>query len=373
METQGQEKKAFKDWWDLEAAEALGNQISGAMPGFDRKRFVRLATKGLADLEMSDRVKQFSVALRKTLPDSVPEAMCVLVGSLPAEMEDCESLTDGWLQWPVGQFILEYGVDYFEESMVAMIALTKRFSAEFAVRPFADRYPEITMHRLLDLTSDVNPHVRRWCSEGIRPRLPWGSKLRGLVEDPGPIWPILEALKDDEELYVRRSVANNLNDIAKDHPAAVVECCRKWMAEPTAEREWLVKRALRTLIKDGDASALEVVGYGRARGVELEFEIAPKAISVGESIEMEVSVGSSHRRSQNLMIDYVVHYVRKNGKTSEKVFKWKSLSILEGDSVTLTKRHSMRMTTIRALYVGRHRVEIQVNGERLAEAHFDLL
>ena len=150
--------------------------------------------------------------------------------------------------------------------MTAMIELTQRFSSEYAVRPFVERYPEATFKRLLALTDDPSPHVRRWCSEGTRPRLPWGAKLHHLVADPSPIWPILEALKDDDELYVRRSVANNLNDIGKDHAALVVERCQAWLEDGNAQRDWTVKHGLRSLVKDGDPGALAVMGYGPPSG-----------------------------------------------------------------------------------------------------------
>ena len=218
-------KKAFKDWFDREAAQMMASQIAGALPSFDKRKFVRVASSNLEQLGFHARVAQFSNALAATLPDDIPAALHILTESLPQAQQNCDQVTDGWLQWPVGKFIADQGLPYFDESFAAMIELTKRFSAEFAVRPFVEAESEKTFDRLLALTRDPNPHVRRWCSEGVRPLLPWGKKLRGLVDDPSPIWPILEELKDDEELYVRRSVANNLNDISKHHPDAVVAKC----------------------------------------------------------------------------------------------------------------------------------------------------
>lgn len=368
-----QEKKAFKDWWDEGAANALADQMVAAMSAFDRERFMVLATDGLKHLEMSDRIKQFSNALRATLPETIPEALVALLKSLPPAMADCESVSDGWLQWPLGQFILDYGVDHFEESMTAMRELTQRFSAEFAVRPFAERYPEKTMSRLLALTSDSSPHVRRWCSEGIRPRLPWGRKLRGLVDDPTPIWPILEELKDDEELYVRRSVANNLNDIAKDHPELVIACCQRWTKLKSIPVDWVIKHGLRTLIKDGNPDALSLVGFEPPRQLEASLRTSETSVAIGDPIGLSARLENGSSRPQKIMVDYVVHYVRKGGKSSQKVFKWKSLELPAKDSVELAKSHSMRVTTVRALYAGIHKVELQVNGKRIAEASFRLV
>ena len=367
------EKKAFKDWFDKEAVARMGAQISGAWSKFDQKKFERLALRDLNQLEFHGRVAQFSDALAAMLPDDIPEALAILTRSLPEALPDCEQVTDGWLQWPVGKFIADHGLPHFDESFSAMTELTKRFSAEFAVRPFVDTYPEKTFERLLSFTSDPNPHVRRWCSEGVRPRLPWGQKLRKLVGDPTPIWPILEALKDDEELYVRRSVANNLNDISKDHPDLVVARCRAWSKKKSAERQWIIKHGLRTLVKSGNTGALDVIGFGPPKKLSANLTIQPKRVSIGESVELSLELKSSFSKSQKAVIDYVVHYVRKGEKTSEKVFKWKTTELPPNETTSLTKKHSMRATTVRALYPGLHKIEVQINGVRLADSSFQLL
>ncbi len=367
------DKKAFKDWFDPAAAEALADQVASTAPSFDRSAFSRLATRDLENLEFNQRVRQFSDALRSTLPESIPETLAVLTESLPPPLPDCESVTDGWLQWPVGQFIADHGLDFFDESMAAMIELTQRLSSEFAVRPFVERYPEATFERLQELTRHPSAHVRRWCSEGTRPRLPWGKKLHFLVADPSPIWPILEALKDDAELYVRRSVANNLNDIAKDHPDLVVERCQAWSGDGGDPREWVIRHGLRTLIKNGDPAALAVVGFGPPERLRAELSASPASVEIGGEITLQARLDTTATRAQDLAVDYVVHYVRKNGKTSGKVFKWTTTQLPARGTITLEKRHPMRVTTVRKLYPGEHRVELQVNGVRVAETRFQLV
>ncbi len=366
------ERKPFKSWFDEDAARRLARQLAGAMPRFDQRRFVRLASRDLRELEFAARVQQFADAMAATLPESVPRALDVVTRSLPRPLPDCESVTDGWLQWPLGQFIADRGLDHVDASFAAMIELTQRFSAEFAVRPFVERHPREALSRLSALTAHESPHVRRWCSEGTRPRLPWGRRLDALVADPSPIWPILEALKDDEALYVRRSVANNLNDIAKDHPSAVVARCRAWSAGASAERAWTVRHALRSLVKGGDSAALAVVGYRRPRGLTATLRARPARVAIGGAVELIARLSSSASRGQHLMVDYGVHHVRQRGETSEKVFKWKTLRLAGGETRELTKRHAVRATTVRALYPGMHRVELQVNGVRIAEARFRL-
>ena len=255
------ERKAFKDWFDKEAVQRLADQISAVSSDFESSRFLRVASEGLEDLEFHDRVKHLSNSMRECLPDDIPTALDILTQSLPPAQQDCESVTDGWLQWPVGQWIADHGLNHFEMSMTAMIELTQRFSSEFAVRPFVEHHPDRVFAELLRLTEHENPHVRRWCSEGVRTRLPWGRKLHGLIEAPSLILPILENLKDDPELYVRRSVANNLNDIAKDHPELVIQICRDWKKEADENRSRLIRHALRTLVKDGNPDALAILGF----------------------------------------------------------------------------------------------------------------
>ncbi|BET67923.1 DNA alkylation repair protein [Opitutales bacterium ASA1] len=369
-----EERKPFKDWFDRAAAEALAAQVAAACPAFDRKRFVRDATRGLADLEFHGRVQRFSDALAAQLLPLAgsAEAVRILARSLPPILPDTESVTDGWRQWPLGQFIADHGVADVDASMEAMIELTQRFSSEFAVRPFIETHPQVVLARLLELTSHPSPHVRRWCSEGTRTRLPWGRRLDSLVRDPAPLWPILEALKDDPELYVRRSVANNLNDIAKDHPGLVVDRCRAWLRDATPERAWIVKRALRTLVKAGDPAALALFGVGAPERLRATLDVSPTRIAVGSEVALAATIANDCRKPQKLVIDYVVHYVRQRDKTSGKVFKWTTLDLAPGATVELRKRHPMRPTTIRALYPGEHRVDLQINGHALASGSFSL-
>ena len=364
-------RKAYKDYFDRQAAKSLGQQIAGVSKNLDQAKFVRFCVQDLKSLEFSDRVKQFSAAMRHVLPSSVPQALSILQRSLPAPLPDCEAVTDGWLQWPVGQFVADFGAEHFDESFSLMIELTQRFSSEFAVRPFVENQPEATFARLRALVDHESPHVRRWCSEGVRPRLPWGKKLNQLINDPSPILPILEALKDDEELYVRRSVANNLNDLAKDHADLVVQICRKWSKGKT-DRSWLIRHSLRSLIKQGDPRALEVVGFAIPDRICVECQVENNRVAIGDHLELTIRLTNVSESDQSLMVDYAIEYVRQNSKRSEKVFKWKTLTLSAGDSIRLCKRHSMRQTTVRRLYPGLHRAKIQVNGKRVAEAEFEL-
>lgn len=360
------ERKLFKDWFDKDAADMLAAQMILVMPQFPKAAFVKNATTGLARLEFAGRVNQFAGALKEALPSNIPEALSIIRESFPEPLPDCESVTDGWLQWPVGQFIADYGLGYFNESMQTMVELTQRFSAEFAVRPFVDKHQKKTLDYLKTLTKHPSPHVRRWCSEGIRTRLPWGIKLHGLIENPRPILSILEDLKDDNEPYVRRSVANNLNDIAKDHPDLVVARCRKWLGGRQPVRETLIKQALRSLIKDGNPAALSVLGFAPPQKLKCELSVSQSSVTIGDDVQLVAKIASQSDTSQSLIVDYVVHYVRKNGSQSAKVFKWKSIELSAGAVCAIKKKQSFKKTSVRELYAGDHRIDLQINGQLVA-------
>lgn len=366
------ERKRFKDWFDEEAARALAGQIGAIDKRFSNKKFIELATSGLQDLEFAGRVGQFADALAACLPDDVPQALGILRDSLPAPLPDCDAVMDGWLQWPVGQFIANRGIEHFEESMLTMIELTRRFSSEFAVRPFVEHRQKETISYLRDLTDHESAHVRRWCSEGVRTRLPWGKKLHRLIADPKPVLPILDALKDDHEVYVRRSVANNLNDLSKDHPELVIAQCGKWYRQDKPQRITLVKQALRGLIKAGDPAALTVIGFAPPEKIQARLSVAAREITLGGTIELTAEITSRALKMQPLLIDYVVHFVRKNKKQGAKVFKWRTLDLGTGDTAIITKKHSFKASTVRALYPGTHFIEMQINGVLVASTAVEL-
>lgn len=366
------ERKLHKHWFDKAAATAMANQVAAVYADFDQTTFKRHALKRINSLEFGDRVKQFSRALHATLPPSYTEAIKILVKSFPGETVNANSVTDGWLQWPIGKFIADYGTDQFHESMHAMVALTQQFSSEFAVRPFVIRYPEDTFHTLLKLTGHPSEHVRRWCSEGTRTRLPWGMKLHAAIESPAPVWRILNELMDDESLYVRRSVANNINDLSKDHPDQVLEYCARWKKKCRPHRDWIIKHGLRSLIKTGNPDALELIGFSTPQKIKTELSVSPTSVKTGGSVQLSATLANNSKKSQRIMIDYVVHFIRKNDMRNEKVFKWKTIELAAGESITVGKKQWMKQTTARTLYKGEHKIEIQINGQRLAESAFQL-
>lgn len=267
----------LKELLGAEAVDCLAHNLSSVYPQLAQEEFRRAALVGLEPLGILERGQHLARALRQALPEPYAAAIEILLASLTPALSRTDDLgLAGFFYLPHVCFVAEFGQestesrhgDSFEVSMQAQYELTKRFSAEFSIRPFLLRQQERTLARLLEWTSDPDPHVRRLCSEGTRPRLPWATRLPAFIADPGPVMPILEALKDDPDLYVRRSVANHLGDIAKNHPQCVFEICQCWLLTASKERRWLIRHALRHPAKKGDPIALRI--RAAARPVRLQ-------------------------------------------------------------------------------------------------------
>ena len=352
----------LKNAFHLALVERIASAIVRVEPAFSSRRFVTDATRGFDELELLDRGRQVAKALGEHLPQDYPRAIEVLIASLGPRLGQTEGNGMGpFFYLPHTMFVSDRGLDHFEPSMRAQYELTQRFTAEFSIRAFLERHPERTLSRLAEWAVDPSEHVRRLVSEGTRPRLPWAPRLRALQRDPAPIVPLLESLRDDPSEYVRRSVANNLNDIAKDHPAVTVGVCARWMRDAPAPREALVRHALRTLIKAGDRSALAVLGFGASRGLRVEAQITPKRVAIGEQTRVEVTVENPTRRRQRAVVDLAVDFV-KQSKTSRKVFKLRNVDLAAGESLTFGKNVSFAPMSTRTPYPGRHALSALVDG-----------
>ncbi len=373
--------EAFKNLINPGTVREIGAQLARAWPAFDRKRFERLALNTLETLEFKARAQHVCNALEATLPDEFERAAAVLEKSLaPAGTRRSTVAPDlaidaglnGWAVWPLGEYVARRGLESPERALRTLHALTQRFTAEWPVRAFIEAHPELTFATLATWARDPSEHVRRLASEGSRPRLPWGLQLKALIADPSPTLPLLLALQDDESEYVRRSVANHLNDIAKDHPSLVAEWLEAHLPGASPERRALLKHASRTLIKRGDARILNAWGLGQKLRGEAGLKVAPKRVAIGDSIELAVALQSSARKAQKLVVDYAVHHVKANGGTSAKVFKGWVLELGAGEARLLRKRHPLKLITTRRYHAGRHAVDLLVNGEAVASAAFDL-
>jgi 3-methyladenine DNA glycosylase AlkC len=371
----------FKNLLNAGLVHEAAQQLARHAPGFDHHRFATQAAQGLEALEMKARAMQIADALEATLPPRFADAADVLEAALaPAEAGDAMAQLSGlqaglrgWILWPVGEFVARRGLAEPERALQALHAMTQRFTAEFAIRPFIVAHPALVFDTLARWAIDPSHHVRRLVSEGSRPRLPWGLQLKSLIHDPSPTLTLLHALQDDPSEYVRRSVANHLNDIAKDHPARVAQWLHEHLPGAPAERRALLRHASRTLIKAGDAAVMQAWGLGRPLQGEAALTVTPKRITLGEVVTLTLRLRSTAASAQQLAIDYAVHHVRADGSSSAKVFKGWAPTLPGRGEWVLDKRHAVRPITTRRYHAGWHRVVVQVNGQAVAEAGFELV
>ncbi|MDB6095106.1 MAG: alkylation repair enzyme [Verrucomicrobia bacterium] len=353
-------ENAFKHQFGRDLLRKIAAAIAPHHPAFDSRTFLQL-TSQLEPLEMKDRVRLLRDELRQRLPEAYPQALAILLKSVRG------GGLDGFALWPVTEFVQTYGLDFPVISLDALKYLTTLFTSEWAVRPFIKKYPAKTLRFLLRCAGDKHVAVRRWASEGSRPRLPWGERLQEFVRDPKPTLPILERLKTDPELFVRTSVANHLNDIAKDHADDVVKILRRWKKtvdkKDAAKIDWIARRALRTLIKSGHPGALAFIGVSRNAQVAIrQFQVKQKRIKVGDRLEFEIELGSSSAKTQKVVLDYIVHFMKANRATTPKVFKLKTFNLLAGQNLRIRRSHHFKKITTRSYYPGLHALELQVNG-----------
>ncbi|MFC4701313.1 DNA alkylation repair protein [Glaciecola siphonariae] len=359
----------FKNLFSHELIEQMGACFAAGHRGFDEQSFVKLAGQNLDTLELKQRSDQIVQAMHQCLPRDFAQTEEILLNSLRPMVNDqvCTAsntahLLHGWAIMPMAEYVGMHGQGDFNRSMTLLYQMTQRFSAEFAIRYFLKEQESKTLAKLQSWLSDPSEHVRRLVSEGTRPRLPWGMQLRSFVKNPEPLLPILDALKDDSAEYVRRSVANNLNDIAKDHPQIVIDTAKRWLENASNDRTRLVKHACRTLLKKGMPQALSLFGFKQPEQVSVSLTLSKRAVAVGESIDLLVEISSGHANAQQIMLDYVVHHKKANGQLLPKVFKWKTLTLAPYGTIDITKSHSFKPVTTRKYYAGEHQVSLLING-----------
>jgi 3-methyladenine DNA glycosylase AlkC len=363
---------ALKDQFNRDTVRRIGAELQAAHPAFDVTAFVRRAG-GFEHLGLTDRGRHVSVAMRASLPAEVPAALDVIVRSFGPPLERTED--NGFTVFrylPHAYFIAEHGLDHLDASVAAMHALTQRFTAEFTVRPFLERHTDAMLRVLARWATDPSPHVRRLVSEGTRPRLPWASRLTVFDRDPAPILALLTALRDDPSEYVRRSVANHLNDLTRADPARVLALAESWREGAPEARVKLLRHALRSLVKAGDARALAVLGAQRGAKVRVTGTLSPKRAVIGESLRVTVTVTSEEAAPADFVVDAAVHFVRADGSERPKVFKLRAVRLDPGASATFARTVSLRQHSTRTHHPGRHRVEALVNGSPTALGAVDV-
>lgn len=364
----------LRDVFNDRNVRSLATSIQRVWPQFPAAEFQKAATANFANLNFGERSKQIRDALAEHLPPNFARACTVLVDALGPELPDAGVTDwDAFIVMPQCAFVSANGAAHYELSMRALYEMTKRFSAEGDLRSFLEVDYRKTMRLLHEWTKDPSPHVRRLVSEGTRPRLPLAPRIPRFVQNPRPVIELLEKLRGDDHLYVRRSVANNLNDIAKDHPDLVVQTLQRWRKRPTPELEWIVSHATRSLVKQGHRGALALLGSDAKPKVRVDpLRLIKKTVRYGSELHFEAVITSLSPKEQKLTVDFIVHYLKKDGTQAPKVFKLRSVLLGGRETLRVSRKLKMRDTSGRKLNAGTHRIQLQINGRLFPPVQFRL-
>ncbi|MCB0805201.1 MAG: DNA alkylation repair protein [Bacteroidales bacterium] len=331
---------------------------------FSKEQFIRLVFDNKWEtLELKARMRHVTVCLRACLPEDYVSALLILVKIAPA--------VKGFEGMVLPDFVEQYGMDHWEESLNALGHFTRYSSSEFAIRPFLDQNPGLVMHYMLQWADSEHENVRRFASEGCRPRLPWAMLLPKFIVDPKPVLEVLEKLKDDPSLFVGRSVANNLNDISKDHPDLVMDVAVKWYGY-SDRTNWVIKHGLRTLLKNGNKRALNLLGVANAEKLDiLNLKLSKTSLKIGEAFQFLFELDNRTNKTLKVRLEYIIRFAKAYGKSSEKVFQIAEKEMPPGKT-TIKRKHAFADLTTRKHYPGEHTLTVVANGERKAEMRFVL-
>ena len=362
----------IKDIYSVSFYEKFGQAVAEVHPSFDKKKFIETIYEGdFAQKEWKERMKHTTVVFHQFMPENFPEAVS-LIDKIIKNLKK-NSFTDGNLAFIFfADYIEMYGLDDFKTSAKAFVSITQFISCEFAVRPFILKYKEKMIEEMIKWSLHENHHVRRLASEGSRPRLPWAMAIPFLKKDPASIIPILENLKNDPSEYVRRSVANNLNDIAKDNPQIVLEIALKWKGH-SKETDGIIKHGCRTLLKQGHPEILSHYGL-ESSNIELSnFEIKTPVVKVGDYLQFQFHLNNKNTEPKTIRLEYAVHYKKAKGHLAKKVFKI-SEKIYQPNQLTKIERNqSFKLITTRVFHTGAHQLSIIINGTESEALEFDLI
>ena len=360
----------FKNLVNEKLIDRLVSNIKEEYSAFDARGFTTFVLDDtFVNLELKQRVNRVAEGLYKFLPQDYKEA----IGIIDKVVSKYGLETDDWQAefcWFYPSFIEYYGTHDWETSIPALARYTKHSSSEFAVRPFIVKDQERMMAQMQEWSKSDCEHIRRLSSEGCRPLLPWGMGIPSLKKDPSPIIPILEQLKDDPSEYVRRSVANNLNDISKNQPELVIELAKKWHGK-SKNTDRLIKHALRTLLKKNNSEALKMFGFGEKIPVMVSnFSLTKNSTTIGEDTEFSFTV--EVKEATKVRLEYGIDYQMKSGKPSRKIFQISELPLKENEKRNYTRKHSFKDVSIRKHYPGKHAVTLIVNGTECGTLEFEV-
>lgn len=369
----------FKNVFSPEMVACIAGHLEKHAPAFDRAGFEQQILNSLQSLEFKDRAQLIADTIHQALPAGHDERARILHAILHPNEEghsgadSNEDGLNGWAIQPLTMLVGQHGVEDFDRSLWLQKEMTKRSTSEFGIRYFLLADQERALKIMENWICDPNVHVRRLVSEGTRPRLPWAMQLPRLIDDPSPMLPVLTALRDDAEEYVRRSVANHLNDIAKDHPDLVADIAKDWLAGADKNRQRLVRHACRTLIKSGHKGTLEAFGLGAPKIAAPELEIRSPRVNYGSSLEFEADIVSNSKTAQSLVVDFLIHFRKANGKLAPKVFKLTKFDLGPGETKSIKRAHPIRPITTRKYYPGVQGLSLRINGMDFGYGEFELI
>ena len=363
----------FKNLINEKGALQTAKAISRNYPEFDQKKFMQGINESLSQLELKDRVIFMATRLREFLPFDVKLSLKILKGAIKQNDKDIVGLS-GFSVWPLTEYVSRFGLEEFDLSMAVLKQMTKVFTAEWAVRAFFIHNETRTLKFFNLWVNDKNEHVRRLVSEGSRPLLPWGQKLHNFVTDPMATWSLLNQLKNDESLYVRKSVANHVNDHSKNHPELIVKKLLEWKKLNPEDKnvDWVIRHASRTLIKKGHSRAFVLHGVESGEIKVLSQKIITKKIKLGQNLEVEVEVKNIHKKKLKIILDHEIHLLKSNNSYNIKCFKGKIIELAPLEEQTIQFNIPLRPVTTRIYYSGKHFWNIKVNGHSEKKLGFTL-
>ncbi len=353
------ETKQLKDFYNRRFIEDLAAAIACEYSGFESDKFIlSVLNDEWGEFELKQRMFHITKNIHKYLPDDYKRAIEIL-WNVPEKLINHKM--SGFLLMFFPDFVEKYGLNDWDLSMKALEHFTKTSSSEFAVRPFIMKDKEKMMRQMLKWSMNDNYHVRRLSSEGCRPRLPWACALPEFKESPSLIIPILENLKDDGEDYVRKSVANNLNDISKDNPDIVIDISKKWYGR-NKFTDRVIKHACRTMLKQGRNDVMSIFGFEKVKAVSSYISVIPNKVKIGNDAVIKAKVDFGAKRIKKLRLEYIIHYVKKDGGYSKKVFQIAEKENILGE-INITKKHGFAQMSTRKHYKGKHKIELVINGD----------
>lgn len=360
-------------FYNPEYNQRLCDFIAEVYPEFDTKGFTeKIFDEKWDNLSLKERTRHITLTLKDFLPSKYPDALEVLKQVATNWIPKSQKGED-YSNTVFPDFVAVFGLEYPDISIPALAHFTELASSEFGVRPYIVHFPKRMMNTMLEWTKHENHHIRRLASEGCRPRLPWGMALTSFKKDAAPILPILEALKTDPERYVQRSVANNLNDISKDHPELALQIAERWLKEENPITDWVVKHALRGLLKRGNTMALRLFGFGNPEKVEISnLQMEETEIPIGDHTYFSFDLQNNSSKAAKIRLEYGIDFMKSNGKQSRKIFQISERTYEAHETATFRRKQDFKNLTTRKHYAGEHHLAILVNGEEKLKVEFEL-